>query len=529
MKLQCTSIIDISGLRSVLLAGACCLLLLAQVSGVAEVEVEAVPPAMSAGMKYNPYGEPLVTNVFADTDIRQALADISMQTGIAIVADSTVQGAVTAEFKDLPLSKALTILLQSGGYAYAQIDDYYLVGLPETNNPNSYLLTKTEVVELRYITPQTVMTIFGKTYGRYISAEPVELPTADVRRSGMGVNETSSTGYGYNNNRRYYAPTVTINDDDRQGGGYQYGSQIYRVVITASPPMVERIKQDIALLDKPRAQVMFEASVVEISNDTLKTVGIDWATRWLRFNSSADGPNLVYSKIANTEIASLTALIQNGNATLRANPRVSTSDGQTAEIEVGKENYFQLDSGNNSYSTLERITSGILFRITPRVIADQNIVVARMEPEVRDVTGRSGKNGLPEITFRRASAELRVEDGQSIVIGGLVNEYSSKTVNKTPLLGDLPLVGFAFRREETRNNRNEVVIIITPHIIREGEVAVDAGEKPAENDDDTASGTRLSRESRLEMMIDGEKPDRNSRLEMEINGKQPDTKRGKSK
>jgi len=512
----------------VLLAGACCLALLAQVGGAAEVEVEAVPPAISAGMKYNPYGEPLVTNVFADTDIRQALADISMQTGIAIVADSTVQGAVTAEFKDLPLSKALTILLQSGGYASAKIDDYYLIGLPETNNPNSYLLTKTEVVELHYITPQTVMTIFGKTYGRYISAEPVELPTADVRRSGMGVNETSTSGYGYGYNaRRYTAPTVTINEDGRQGGAYQNGSQIYRVVITASPPMVERIKQDIALLDKPRAQVMFEASVVEISNETLKTVGIDWATRWLRFNSTADGPNLIYSKIANTEIVSLTALIQNGNATLRANPRVSTSDGQTAEIEVGKENYFELDAGVNTYATLERITSGILFRITPRVIADQNIIVARVEPEVRDVTGK-GKNGLPEITFRRASAELRVEDGQSIVIGGLVNEFSSKTVNKTPLLGDIPVIGLAFRREETRLNRNEVVIIITPHIIREGEDAVGTGGKSMEKED-AAPVERVSRESRLEKMINGEKPDRNRRLEEEINGKQPEARQVKSK
>jgi len=519
MKVQCTRIINIGVLRAALLAGACCLTLLPAVIG-RTADDEAIQPAIAAGMKYNPYGEPLVTNVFADTDIRQALADISMQTGVAIVADSTVQGAVTAEFKDLPLSKALTILLQSGGYAYARIDDYYLIGLPETNNPNSYLLTKTEVVELHYITPQTVMTIFGKTYGRYISAEPVELPTADVRRSGMGVNETSSTGYGYGygyNARRFTAPTVTINEDGRQGGGYQYGSQIYRVVITASPPMVERIKQDIALLDRPRAQVMFEASVVEISSETLKTVGIDWATRWLRFNSSDNGPNLIYSKIANTEIVSLTALIQNGKATLRANPRVSTSDGQTAEIEVGKENYFELDAGVNTYATLERITSGILFRITPRVIADRNIVVARVEPEVRDVTGK-GKNGLPEITFRRASAELRVEDGQSIVIGGLINEYSSKIEKKTPLLGDIPILGLAFRRDETRTNRNEVVIIITPHIIQEGESEPAAGE--ASTDQAAGSGERNSRDDRLEMMINGEQPDRNRRLEMEIEGGQ---------
>ena len=69
------------------------------------------------------------------------------------------------------------------------------------------------------------------------------------------------------------------------------------------------------------------------------------------------------------------------------------------------------------------------------------------------------------ITFRRASTNIRVKDGQSIVIGGLINEFTTKTDNKMPLLGDIPLLGYLFRSTTSRQTRTEVVIVITPHIL----------------------------------------------------------------
>jgi general secretion pathway protein D len=83
---------------------------------------------------------------------------------------------------------------------------------------------------------------------------------------------------------------------------------------------------------------------------------------------------------------------------------------------------------------------------------------------VRDVTGK-GPTGLPEITYRRASSTVRVKDGESIVIGGLTTEFETRTESKTPLLGDIPLVGNLFRRASSRETKTEVVIIITPHIL----------------------------------------------------------------
>lgn len=399
----------------------------------------------------------LVSNVFADTDLRQALADLASQAKVTIIPDNTVQGTVTMEINSMPLERALGMILLPGGYAYAKSNGYYLVGAPETTNPNYYMLVDTKIVDLKYTDTSTVLSMLGASYGRYLSAmgspaqgEPDEERNAEEGNMPRRTIDTAS----------FTPPSTTTN---RRSDN--------RILISAPRFMIERIQNDIQQIDQPRSQVMLEATVMEVSEETLNTLGVDWATRFLRQDLTSGGPNLIYSKVANTEIAALTALVQRGGARLRANPRIATVDGQTAELEVGKESYFSIVSGpvTYPYTTLERINSGILFRITPRIVMPEREIMASIEPEVRDVTGR-GANGLPEITYRRASTNLSVRDGQSIVIGGLVSEFDTRVVNKTPILGDLPLVGFAFRRTSTHKTRTEVVIIITPHILIDGQL-----------------------------------------------------------
>jgi type IV pilus assembly protein PilQ len=406
-------------------------------------------------------GVPLVTNVFVDTDLKQALSDIAAQTGVAIIADNTVQGTVSADLKDVPLEQALAMLLQTGGFALAKMDGYYLIGFPDPTNPNFYLLSRTEVIGLSYIAPRTVLDLLAIPYGRYLSAEnfvpAISEPTRDsnysaVRRSVSGLSGSSSQQRMGNS-----SPSVNLPPESD------------KISITAPPQIIERIKADIARLDRPRTQVMLEAVVLEISEEALKEVGLDFTTRFLNGSLLSGAANLTYSAIGGNETAQLTALVRNGTARLRANPRVSTAEGQTAEIEVGRENYFEIDTGNNnlSYSTLEVIKSGILLRITPKVLEGSGEVMARIEPEVRDVTGRSS-NGLPEITFRRAATNLRVRDGESIVIGGLINEFTNVSNSKIPILGDIPIVGRIFRGTDSRKVKTEVVIVITPRILVDG-------------------------------------------------------------
>jgi type IV pilus assembly protein PilQ len=422
----------------------------------APVVVAPAAPVFATEIRRNEKGEPLVTNSFADTDIRQALADIALQTGVPIVADNTVQGLVTLDLNDVPLERALMMLLQSGGYSFAEMDGYYLAGLPDPTNPNFYLLSRTEVVQLKHVRPEVILSLLSVPYGRYLSSEGV---TRVATARGGGDEDSFRRGlssYGSSAGR------------SQRGGGEDIGlpAPTYKVAITAPPALIARIRADIARLDQLRPQVMLEAMVLEVSQDMFKDLGINFATRFLKFNTTGNGGNFQYSSIAGDELAQISALVQNGKARLRANPRVATGDGQTAEVEVGRENYFSIVSGslNYAYNTLEVIRSGISLRITPRILDDSDEVLALVEPAVRDVTGR-GPNGLPEITFRRAATNVRVKNGESIVIAGLLNEFDVNSNSKIPILGDLPLIGKIFRGSSTRKVKTETIIIITPRIL----------------------------------------------------------------
>jgi general secretion pathway protein D len=292
-------------------------------------------------------------------------------------------------------------------------------------------------------------------YGRYLSSE------------GATRVATARGGGDEDSFRRGLSSSGSSNRSQR-GGSEDIGlpAATYKVAITAPPSLITRIKADIARLDQQRPQVMLEAMVLEVSQDMFKDLGINFATRFLKFNTTGNGGNFQYSSIAGDELAQISALVQKGQARLRANPRVATGDGQTAEVEVGRENYFSIVSGslNYAYNTLEVIRSGISLRITPRILDDSAEVLALVEPEVRDVTGR-GPNGLPEITFRRAATNVRVKNGESIVIAGLLNEFDVNSKSKIPILGDLPLVGKIFRGSSTRKVKTETIIIITPRIL----------------------------------------------------------------
>ena len=100
--------------------------------------------------------EPLVNIMLFETDLREALSEISLQTGVTIIADQTVSGQVTADLQDVPLEKALRMILFTGGLSFRKVDDYYIVGLPDPRNTTFSALVETEIVRLKNVTAQEV-------------------------------------------------------------------------------------------------------------------------------------------------------------------------------------------------------------------------------------------------------------------------------------------------------------------------------------------------------------------------------------
>jgi type II secretory pathway component GspD/PulD (secretin) len=379
--------------------------------------------------------QPLITNVFYETDVKEALSAISAQTGINIVADQTVYGFLSLELVDVPFEEALRRVLSPFGLTFRKMPGYYLVGAAYPDNPSFGLLSVTARIVPNYLKAQDVPLLLSK----------------------------------------FFEPFIKVDADANI------------LTVTASPEIVQRVKQELATIDVPPRQVMVEALVTEFSNEAKKSLGIDAGfiggkgagdtlsifapVGDLLDNTLGIGifkPNAEAHGWRGQFSATLRALVQDGKVNIRANPRVATVEGQKAHIVIGKEQYYVILTGTApySYGQLERIPFGVSLDIVPYVSDDGEITV-ELQPEVSDVVGL-GATGLPVVSRRSVSTKVRVKDGETIVIGGLLQKNETTTRRKIPLLGDIPILGLLFSRTDRQVNEVETVIFLTPHLLTQG-------------------------------------------------------------
>jgi type IV pilus assembly protein PilQ len=377
--------------------------------------------------------EHLISNSFFETDLRQVLTDLSMETGVPIIWDNTVQGLVTFEAIDQPLEDVLRSILLPAGYVYSLQKGTYFVGSPNPQDAAFGLLSTTEVISLSNIDATEAIRLLSDFFEPYVKASMID----------------------------------------------------NAVCITAPPSIVERVRSDLAQIDSPPTQILIEVVVSEISTSALRQIGLDWSFLGTgddrEFNVIVDNTDIedvpviaefrrFGATVGNYSVdlaASLEALVQSGDARIRANPRIAALNGRTAEIGLVKDQYFVIattTSQYTQYNTLQAVTSGIKLEITPYASSSGEITV-NVKPEVGDVVGR-GENDLPEINRRTASTTVRVNDGETFTIGGLSIQQESTTHKKVPFLGDIPVMGRLFRHEEKVVRDNQIVIFITPHILK---------------------------------------------------------------
>lgn len=382
---------------------------------------------------------PLISNLFYETDVQQVLADISAQVGVPIVAAAGVRGLVTMEVSDLPLEECLRRLTVPLGLGYKWMNGYYLVGPTDPQDSGSVLLTETLEVRPRHLLAKDALSVLPKGYEKY------------VRAGGAGGN------------------TLTV---------------------TGSPEVVTALVRDLAAVDHPPRQVMLEALVVEVNRDATRELGIDWEVL-----GGKDGDSFRIAKLASasgdssfvaglldagvkgfgdvTDIrAALRALEASGGARVKANPRIATLDGREARIRVGSEAYYSLLSGSVSYAyyTLQKIATGTTLKITPYIGASSEII-ADIAVEVSDVRA-AGTNDLPVTSVREVQTSARVDNGESIMIGGLLSEAERTKESRVPILGRIPVLGALFGYTGVETGQSEMFVLVTPYImIHPGELA----------------------------------------------------------
>ncbi len=235
------------------------------------------------------------------------------------------------------------------------------------------------------------------------------------------------------------------------------------LVVRGSDRTIASVRSMIPLLDTIQRQVLVEARLVEISLEALNRLGLTWDLPSFAL-SLERGASL---SITSEELGiALEALSTEGSAHILANPKIAAVNATTATFLIGDRIPImmqQADDLGRVTGFLEFIEAGISLAITP-IIGDDGFVTLELTTGVSGITGMTPQN-IPQIRTREVTATVRVQDGQPLVIGGLIQEEDRVTVSGIPLLQKFPLIGELFRRRQSHKVQSETVIFLTPHIV----------------------------------------------------------------
>lgn len=259
-----------------------------------------------------------------------------------------------------------------------------------------------------------------------------------------------------------------------------------QIALIGDPASVRLAKEVIAKLDVPAALVVLDTEVLEIDESVARNLGLLLSPPVLSTTFSevlpptdVNGGRVIgLQALTRTPLAfgaQLNLQIQKGNARVLADPRITTLSGHTATIRAGDTINILTTTGGGTgtiaTTQLQSFQTGVTLDITPLVTSDSDVTVA-LHPVVNSLTGIL--NGVPQIATRDTQTVVHLKNNETLVIGGLIQESSQRTENKIPLLGDIPLLGRLFRNNEATSTRNELIIVVTPHLIVDGETPLTA-------------------------------------------------------
>ena len=386
-----------------------------------------------------------VTMSIKDGDIRDVLTALSNLGDQSIVTDETVKGKISISFDNVPFDTALDLVTRTKGLAYRNVHGVIVVSSQEQI---SKFYGDVAVFKINYAKADDVKVILKdiiKGEGSALSVDPI----------------TNS------------------------------------IVFTGNRADEQKVRDTLTLVDIPTKQVTLEAKIIALSNEDNKNLGISWDWDVLPQASSSSSSSSGSSSSSSSSTSSssdsdstyggiihlghgykssfqatVNALITSGKAKILATPRIITIPGKEASIFIGDHIPVlteKRDNGETTTST-EYVDAGIKLSYTP-VVSNDNYITAVVHTEVSTPTLISELKNY-KITSRTADTNVRMRNGETLIIGGLINEEEQETLRKVPFISNLPILGELFKDRTKTKNKTEVMMILTPHI-------TDAGESPA--------------------------------------------------
>ncbi|MCZ8293869.1 MAG: type IV pilus secretin PilQ [Hylemonella sp.] len=438
---------------------------------VVEVKPQRVDPAkLTQGPGYN--GQKLSLN-FQNIEIRALLQVIADFTNFNVVTSDSVAGNVTLRLQDVPWDQALDIILQSKG-----------LGLRKNGNvlwiaPKDEILAKEKLEREANAALETLEPVRTQSF-------LLNYAKADVVARGlMGTGAPAGGGGGAAAPSKILSPRGSVIFDTRTN----------QIFVTDIGSKLEQVQDLIAKLDHPVRQVLIEARIVEASDTFGKSLGVrlgggmnraaDSSGAGIQFGPSYNaasagttsgtfvnlpaggqggfgaatfavsifGENA--ARFLNLEISALEA---DGKGKVVSSPRVVTADKVKAVIEQGTELPYQVASASGATSIAFR-KANLMLEVTPQITPEGNVI---LELDInKDTVGQSTPAGFA-IDTKHVKTQVLVENGGTVVIGGIFTQAEAEDTTKIPFFGDLPGIGVLFRNKVTRSEKREMLVFITP-------------------------------------------------------------------
>jgi len=240
------------------------------------------------------------------------------------------------------------------------------------------------------------------------------------------------------------------------------------IILIGTPDVVASMREVIEKLDVPLDSVLLETQIVELDENAAKDLGVDFnGGTGFAGTFTYKTQSLNYAAGAGNFAANLYALEQKGEGRILAKPRILAQNGASASILTGDAlpiitTVIVAGSSAISSQQVNYVNVGVNLQILPRIAAD-GYITSHIFAEVSSVTAFT--QGIPQISQRQAITQATVKDGDSFIIGGLLQDNEIRTIYKIPGIGDVPLIGGLFRRISSTKQKTNLYIVVTPHII----------------------------------------------------------------
>ena len=438
-------------------------------------------------------GEKLSLN-FQDIEVRAVLQLIADFTDLNLVASDTVSGRITLRLQNVPWDQALSLILKTKGLDKRQTGNVLMVAPAaeiaererqelETNRQLEELAPlQTEFIQVKYADAKEIFKLFGRSGGGQGVATGASQSGGSSGGSSGGQREAS-----------ILSARGAVIVDDRTNS----------LMVTETADKLDQLRRLIKAIDIPVRQVMIEARIVIASTDFSRQLGVQWGgaavlgenNNWsvagrqgaltgldgdpgnatfpdalaVDLGATGAGTSSIAIGFTNQDVllqAELSALESSGHGEIVSQPKIITGDKQKATISQGTEIPYQKASASGE-TTVEFKDAVLKLEVTPHITPDDRIMMklAINQDSVGEfITGEFGSQ-IPTIDTTALDTEVLVDNGQTVVLGGVFKTEEILSQTKTPLLGDIPYVGRLFSKDSKESSKTETLIFITPRII----------------------------------------------------------------